>query len=123
MGGAAFASATLDAAAATENKGSVQTPDPFLKRILSVANQRALEFCREQGVTIGFKDLGAGGVACVTSELCDAGGFGCDVDLALEHMDRGEYGLCRECGEAIAEARLEIQPTARLCIDCAAARE
>ncbi|MEJ2534044.1 MAG: TraR/DksA family transcriptional regulator [Gammaproteobacteria bacterium] len=46
-----------------------------------------------------------------------------DVDLALERMDRGEYGLCRECGEAIAEARLEIQPTARLCIDCAAAQE
>ena len=46
-----------------------------------------------------------------------------EVDLALERMDAGEYGLCRDCGEAIAEARLEIQPTARLCIDCAAARE
>ena len=86
MGGAAFASATLDAAAATENKGSVQTPDPFLKRILTVANRAALEYCRDKGVTVGFKDLGAGGVACVTSELCDAGGFGCDVDLALVHQ-------------------------------------
>ena len=38
------------------------------------------------GVTVGFKDLGAGGVSCVTSELCDAGGFGCDVDLALVHQ-------------------------------------
>ncbi|MEZ4389217.1 MAG: phosphoribosylformylglycinamidine synthase subunit PurL [Candidatus Krumholzibacteriia bacterium] len=86
MGGAAFASATLDAAAATENKGSVQTPDPFLKRILTVANRAVLARCREAGVTIGFKDLGAGGVACVTSELCDAGGFGCNVDLALVHQ-------------------------------------
>lgn len=86
MGGAAFASATLDAAAATENKGSVQTPDPFLKRILTVANRAALAFCREQGAVVGFKDLGAGGVACVTSELCDAGGFGCDVDLAAVHQ-------------------------------------
>jgi DnaK suppressor protein len=46
-----------------------------------------------------------------------------DVDLALERLERGEYGLCRECGEAIAEARLDIQPAARLCIDCAAAQE
>jgi len=86
MGGAAFASATLDAESAKENKGSVQTPDPFLKRILSVANRAVLSMARDQGVTIGFKDLGAGGVSCVTSELADAGGFGCDVDVQLVHQ-------------------------------------
>ncbi len=86
MGGAAFASATLDAEQAMENKGSVQTPDPFLKRILSVSNKAVLEMARSEGVTIGFKDLGAGGVSCVTSELVDAGGFGCDVDVALVHQ-------------------------------------
>jgi len=86
MGGAAFASATLDAAAATENKGSVQTPDPFLKRILTVANQEVLKMARAEGVVIGFKDLGAGGVSCVTSELVDAGGFGCDVDVQKVHQ-------------------------------------
>ncbi|MCP4572316.1 MAG: phosphoribosylformylglycinamidine synthase subunit PurL [bacterium] len=86
MGGAAFASATLDAEAATENKGSVQTPDPFLKRMLTVANREVLRMARDQGVTVGFKDLGAGGVSCVTSELVDAGGFGCDVDVQLVHQ-------------------------------------
>ncbi|MFO7608177.1 MAG: phosphoribosylformylglycinamidine synthase subunit PurL [Candidatus Krumholzibacteriia bacterium] len=86
MGGAAFASATLDAASATENKGSVQTPDPFLKRILTVANREVLKLARAEGVTIGFKDLGAGGISCVTSELADAGGFGCDVDVQLVHQ-------------------------------------
>ncbi len=86
MGGAAFASATLDAEQAMENKGSVQTPDPFLKRILSVSNKAVLEMARAEGMTIGFKDLGAGGVSCVTSELVDAGGFGCDVDVALVHQ-------------------------------------
>ncbi len=94
MGGAAFASATLDADAATENKGSVQVPDPFLKRVLTVANREVLHQAREAGLTVGFKDLGAGGVSCVTSELADAGGFGwladaggfgCDVDLARVH--------------------------------------
>lgn len=86
MGGAAFASATLDAEQAMENKGSVQTPDPFLKRMLSVANKAVLEMARAEKVTIGFKDLGAGGVSCVTSELVDAGGFGCDVDVAKVHQ-------------------------------------
>jgi len=86
MGGAAFASADLDAAAATENKGSVQTPDPFLKRILTVANREVLKMARAEGVTIGFKDLGAGGVSCVTSELADAGGFGCNVDVQKVHQ-------------------------------------
>ena len=86
MGGAAFASANLDAAAAMENKGSVQTPDPFLKRILTVANRAVLEMARGEGVKIGFKDLGAGGVSCVTSELADAGGFGCDVDIQRVHQ-------------------------------------
>ncbi len=86
MGGAAFASATLDADAAQENKGSVQTPDPFLKRMLTVANREVLAMARREGVTIGFKDLGAGGVSCVTSELADAGGFGCDVDVQKVHQ-------------------------------------
>jgi len=86
MGGAAFASATLDAESALENKGSVQTPDPFLKRILTVSNEAVLKMARDKGVTIGFKDLGAGGVSCVTSELADAGGFGCDVDVQLVHQ-------------------------------------
>ncbi len=86
MGGAAFASATLDAEQAMQNKGSVQTPDPFLKRILTVSNLAVLQMARDEGVTIGFKDLGAGGVSCVTSELADAGGFGCDVDVQLVHQ-------------------------------------
>jgi phosphoribosylformylglycinamidine synthase II/phosphoribosylformylglycinamidine synthase I len=90
MGGAAFASATLDAQAATENKGSVQVPDPFLKRVLTVANREVLALARREGVAVGFKDLGAGGVSCVTSELCDAGGFGCDVDLSLVHVAEGD---------------------------------
>ena len=89
MGGAAFASATLDAEAATENKGSVQVPDPFLKRVLTVANREALALARREGAAIGFKDLGAGGISCVTSELADAGGFGCEVDLALVHAAPG----------------------------------
>jgi phosphoribosylformylglycinamidine synthase len=82
MGGAAFASADLDEAALAENQGSVQVPDPFLKRVLVLANQAMLDLARNEGAPIGFKDLGAGGIACVSSELADAAGLGIELDLA-----------------------------------------
>ena len=41
-----------------------------------------------------------------------------DLDEALRRLYRGEYGICESCGSAIAKARLEAMPTARLCRDC-----
>jgi DnaK suppressor protein len=41
------------------------------------------------------------------------------IDAALKRMDEGEYGACAQCGEDIAVKRLEFDPTAPLCIDCA----
>lgn len=40
----------------------------------------------------------------------------------LERMDKGEFGFCLECGEAIPEGRLAADPTAPLCVVCAKAR-
>ncbi|SFD55173.1 transcriptional regulator, TraR/DksA family [Thiohalospira halophila DSM 15071] len=45
------------------------------------------------------------------------------IDAALVRIEEGEYGLCRECDEPIAPARLAADPAAALCIDCAARRE
>jgi RNA polymerase-binding transcription factor DksA len=39
-----------------------------------------------------------------------------DVTKALEKLDEGTYGKCEECGEDIAEPRLEAMPAARYCI-------
>lgn len=41
------------------------------------------------------------------------------IEIALSRMAEGEYGWCAECGEPIALRRLEIDPAAALCIDCA----
>ena len=90
MGGAAFASADLDAEALKENLGSVQVPDPFLKRMLVLANQAMLEVAWREKAAIGFKDLGAGGIACVSSELADAGGFGIELDLDEASLAEGD---------------------------------
>jgi DnaK suppressor protein len=45
-----------------------------------------------------------------------------EVKHALEKQDAGTYGLCEDCGKAIAPARLEAMPTARFCMDCASRR-
>ncbi len=41
------------------------------------------------------------------------------IARAIELMDEDEYGFCGDCGEEIAEGRLEVDPTAALCIACA----
>ena len=45
------------------------------------------------------------------------------IEAALRRIDNDEYGECQECGEEIAAARLQIDPTVSLCIRCAEARE
>src|SRR4029077_4693129 len=78
FGGAPFASDELGGG---DQRGAVQLPDPFLKRVLHVANAEMFRVLRERGIPAGFKDLGAGGVACVTSELAAAGGRGAEIVL------------------------------------------
>jgi phosphoribosylformylglycinamidine synthase len=91
FGGAAFASAVLDEEEAQSNKGAVQIPDPFLKRVLTEAQKKVLELARTAGFAVGYKDLGAGGIACATSELAAAGGFGADIDLSAVPQDGGGF--------------------------------
>jgi len=40
------------------------------------------------------------------------------IDQALDRIEKGTYGFCHECGNPIAEERLEVVPHARLCIEC-----
>lgn len=46
-----------------------------------------------------------------------------EIQAALDRVQDGEYGICRECGEAISPARLRAQPTATLCVHCKAMLE
>jgi DnaK suppressor protein len=40
------------------------------------------------------------------------------IDEALIRIDKGAFGVCRDCGELIAEARLNAIPWTRVCIAC-----
>jgi len=41
-----------------------------------------------------------------------------EVDEALKRISNGTYGICEDCGAEISEERLEVMPTANLCIKC-----
>src|SRR3990172_2722825 len=40
------------------------------------------------------------------------------VETALKRLAEGTYGVCTQCGEMIALARLEVLPYALLCVRC-----
>ena len=45
------------------------------------------------------------------------------IEEALLRIKDGTYGQCLDCGQYIGAKRLEVRPTAELCIDCKEAQE
>ncbi len=41
------------------------------------------------------------------------------IATALQRIESGDFGYCLSCDEVIAARRLEINPAAALCINCA----
>lgn len=41
-----------------------------------------------------------------------------NVNLALEKIEKGEYGICEKCKKEIPKERLEACPEARFCVEC-----
>lgn len=41
------------------------------------------------------------------------------IAAALNRIDEGEFGWCADCGSEIAAKRLDIDPAAHLCVECA----
>jgi len=46
-----------------------------------------------------------------------------EATRALEDINAGRYGICRECSEQIAKARLKVMPFATRCVACQARHE
>src|SRR5262245_10018296 len=46
-----------------------------------------------------------------------------EVTQALEDIEAGRYGICRDCGGAIPPARLKVMPFATRCVACQAQSE
>ncbi len=41
-----------------------------------------------------------------------------NIELALEKIDEGTYGVCIDCGEPISDKRLKMNPNASRCLRC-----
>ena len=44
------------------------------------------------------------------------------IDAAVRRCADGSYGVCLGCDEPIDERRLDVDPAAELCIECAEAQ-
>ena len=45
-----------------------------------------------------------------------------DIDAALVRIEKGNYGVCAQCGKDIPAARLEFRPSSIYCVDCKTSR-
>ena len=45
------------------------------------------------------------------------------IEAAIERIEDGSYGQCKECGGKIPKSRLEAIPYAALCVRCASQQE
>ena len=83
FGGASFASTDLDETNSDNNRGAVQEPNAFLGRLLLKTNLDLFKKLQQKNCIdrVGFKDLGAGGIACASIEIAESGGYGADIFL------------------------------------------
>ena len=105
FGGASFASLELEEDEKEKNKGAVQEPNAFLERHLLKSTYSLFQILRERNLVdkVGFKDLGAGGVACASVELAEASGYGSEIwmekiHIGLKNLHPSVY-LCSETQE------------------------
>ncbi|MCK5773735.1 MAG: phosphoribosylformylglycinamidine synthase subunit PurL [Thermoplasmata archaeon] len=77
--GVTFASADLSSDSEEKDRGSVQLGDPIVKEPIIHSCLEA----NEMGLLRGMKDLGGGGLSCVSGEMALDGGCG-----AIIHLDR-----------------------------------
>ena len=93
FGGASFASLELQEEKKEQNRGAVQEPNAFLERHLLKSTYALFDKLKKDGLIdrVGFKDLGAGGVACASVELAETAGYGAEV--WLDRIHTGMDGL------------------------------
>lgn len=85
------------------------------------ADQMALD--AEPGDTQFDDESGEGSTAAVDRERdlalsAQARAEVVEIDVALDKIDEGRYGVCDKCGKTIPRARLDVIPWAALCVNC-----
>lgn len=89
------------------------------RKEIAAVTQRAREQL-DEGVSADWVDAAltestlASDDAVVNQDVADMR----DILAARERLSAGVYGICTDCGEAIAYERLLAYPTAKRCIHC-----
>jgi DnaK suppressor protein len=109
--------------------------DEIKKRLERELNH-TMQRIRHMGGVMTYEDLGAGRVDNTTpADEVDVIRLNEDREMsfatrsllveranklaeALDRLRGGEYGVCEECGEAIAPARLRAMPEVTTCVRC-----
>ena len=88
FGGASFASLELEEEKKDKNKGAVQEPNAFLERHLLKSTYALFDILNKKNLIhkVGFKDLGAGGIACASVELAETSGYGSEIWMEKIHV-------------------------------------
>lgn len=107
-----------------------------VQEVLAAARLRAFELCQTlqhdfdtiveastssnaddehdpEGATVAFERAQVAALLAQSRSRMD------DIDRAILLSERGGYGICEGCHEAIAVERLAARPAARTCIRCA----
>ena len=93
------------------HKHMIQSDDKAHVELAGRVQDRA-----EESVADMLADLQIAALNRETRELAD-------VEVALGRIRDATYGLCVECGEAVATPRLRAYPTAKRCISCQEKRD
>jgi DnaK suppressor protein len=104
--------------------------DKYKQKLLSLQNelQQVAESGREAAATVELDQTRVGRLSRMDAlqgqAMSKATGQRRELELqriaaALRRIESGDYGYCLECDEQIAPARLDIDSSAPLCINCA----
>jgi RNA polymerase-binding protein DksA len=85
-------------------------------RLSETSSERSPDPNTAEGGSLAFELEKELSVAQNAQDLLDK------VERAMEHIQRGTYGDCVDCGKPIPVARLDALPYATRCVECAASR-
>lgn len=107
------------------NENLVNEMKPKLETELKRLNQEIAELQSEER-----EDLGSNAAEDIDRAAADASSLESEsklssldkekglVVLALKKIEEGKFGICEKCGQEIDKARIEVLPTAKLCMGC-----
>jgi RNA polymerase-binding protein DksA len=75
------------------------------------------------GAPVHLADVASEGIDADVHVLETERGMLAEIEAALQRLDTGQFGVCRQCNKPIAAARLDAIPYAARCIHCARAAD